>query len=280
MRNSGLLVLSWLVALAQVGCGGAAKTGVRVSMAELHASGGVPVGWKITPPTGDEERGKALFTKSGCNACHLVREPGAAPSEEVSQVGPELTGMGGHHPPGYFLESIINPNAVLVDGEGYISPEGQSIMPAYPDLKVTELADLVAYLSSLTSGSHDGEVFVDQTASRPKPAGNVANAFYMQSFEVRANDLPAFENWFADIGKPRFMAFDGILAIETFVDSTRKGPAVVTTWSFRDQESLQKFLNDPRFEELGNQFDTFIGSHDHVSMTAPPIYKVPTLSTP
>jgi hypothetical protein len=54
----------------------------------------------------------------------------------------------------------------------------------------------------------------------------------------------------------------------------------VTTWSFRDQESLQKFLNDPRFEELGNQFDTFIGSHDHVSMTAPPIYKVPTLSTP
>ena len=56
---------------------------------------------------------------------------------------------GGHHPAGYLLESIINPNAVVVEGRGYTGPDGKSIMPDYPGrLSVSELIDLVAYLKS------------------------------------------------------------------------------------------------------------------------------------
>jgi len=281
MKTTSLPALLLLGTLALVGCGDAPDTGVRVSMSDLHASGGVPEGWQITPPAGDAERGKAQFAKRGCPACHLVREPDApAEDDGIRRPGPELTGMGAHHPPGYFLESIMNVNAVIVDDEGFVDAEGRSVMPAYPDLNVAELADLVAYLSSLTFGSHHAQMSDDQIATRPKPPTDAGQAFYMQSFEVRAGSLDTFERWFADIGKPRFMAFDGILGIETHVDTTRKGAAIVTTWSFRDQESLQKFLDDPRFKDLGEQFDNFIGSHDHLTMTAPPIYKVPALSTP
>ena len=35
----------------------------------------------------------------------------AVPPEQMRS-GPKLTGMGKHHPPAYFLESIVNPSAV------------------------------------------------------------------------------------------------------------------------------------------------------------------------
>jgi mono/diheme cytochrome c family protein len=67
-----------------------------------------------------------------------------------SGLGPDLTGAGDHHPAGYLLESVINPNAVIVEGPGYTGPDGRSIMPSYADrLTVAELLDLVAYLRSL-----------------------------------------------------------------------------------------------------------------------------------
>ena len=37
--------------------------------------------------------------------------------------------MGHHHPPGYLLESVLNPNAVVVEGRGYTDARGRSIMP-------------------------------------------------------------------------------------------------------------------------------------------------------
>ena len=58
--------------------------------------------------------------------------------------------MGEHHPAGYLAESILNPNAVIVKGPGYIGPDGRSTMPDYRDaLSVADLIDLVAYLRSL-----------------------------------------------------------------------------------------------------------------------------------
>jgi chemotaxis protein histidine kinase CheA len=48
------------------------------------------------------------------------------------------------------LESVINPDAVIVEGPGYTGPDGRSIMPSYADrLTVAELLDLVAYLQTL-----------------------------------------------------------------------------------------------------------------------------------
>jgi copper resistance protein D len=120
---------------------------VRVTMADLHASGGVPRGWSFTPPAGDAARGRQVFVRSGCFACHAAAGEHVPPS---SGVGPDLTGAGEHHPAGYLLESVINPNAVIVQGPGYTGPDGRSIMPSYADrLAVQELLDLVAYLGAL-----------------------------------------------------------------------------------------------------------------------------------
>ncbi len=120
---------------------------VRITMEELHASGGVPKGWMFSPPPGNADRGRQVFSRLECFRCHAVRGEGfPAPSGP----GPGLTGMGEHHPAGYIAESIINPNAVIVQGPGYTGPDGLSTMPDYRgDLTAEELIDLVAYLKSL-----------------------------------------------------------------------------------------------------------------------------------
>ena len=119
----------------------------RVTMAELHAAGGVPPGWLFNPPPGDAARGREIFLRLGCLACHPVAGESQPPS---SGLGPDLTDAGQHHPPGYLLESVINPDAVIIEGPGYTGADGRSIMPSYADrLTVAELLDLVAYLRTL-----------------------------------------------------------------------------------------------------------------------------------
>src|SRR6266508_3144246 len=119
----------------------------RVTMQELHESGGVPEGWILVPPPGDAGHGREVFVRLGCEACHRVKEGKLANS---SGLGPDLTGAGERHPAGYLLESILNPNAVIVQAPGYTGPDGKSIMPDYRgQLSVGDLIDLVAYLKSL-----------------------------------------------------------------------------------------------------------------------------------
>ena len=66
--------------------------------------------------------------------------------------------MAGMHPPEFFAESIINPNAVIdPDAKklGYVGEDGKSRMPNYNDvLTVKQLTDLAAYLASLKDGGH------------------------------------------------------------------------------------------------------------------------------
>ena len=120
---------------------------VRITMDALHAAGGVPRGWLFTPPAGDAPRGRAVFARLQCYSCHVVAGEDFPPP---TAPGPELTGMGGHHPAGYLVESVLNPNAVIVEGPGYVGPDGRSTMPDYRDnLTAAELVDLVAYLRSL-----------------------------------------------------------------------------------------------------------------------------------
>jgi mono/diheme cytochrome c family protein len=118
-----------------------------MSMEALHAAGGVPEGWRFTPPAGDATKGRAVFERLRCYACHRVAgERFTAPTGP----GPDLSGMGHHHPPGYLLESVLNPNAVVVEGRGYSDARGRSVMPELArDLTVAELLDLVAYLRAL-----------------------------------------------------------------------------------------------------------------------------------
>src|SRR5262249_53689658 len=119
----------------------------RLTMEELHERGGVPPGWIFVPPAGDAAHGREVFIRLRCYACHRVRGQNLPPS---SGAGPDLTRVGEHHPPGYLLESILNPDAVIVQGQGYTGPDGKSIMPdVRGQLSVSDLIDLVAYLKSL-----------------------------------------------------------------------------------------------------------------------------------
>jgi len=132
-----------------------AKPPAPISMEELHRSGGVPRGWKFTLPPGDPKTGRELFAKLECNKCHEVK-PDFPKTGGAGDVGPELTGMGAHHPAEYFAQSIVDPNAVILAGPGFVGPDGRSIMPDYRDsLTFAELVDLVAYIKSLGGGGHD-----------------------------------------------------------------------------------------------------------------------------
>jgi mono/diheme cytochrome c family protein len=136
------------------------------TMEQLHAAGGVPRGWKFTLPAGDAAKGRQLFRELECYACHAVEGEGFPPSGDAKNVGPELTGMGSHHPAEYFAESVLAPNAVILAGPGFTGPDGRSIMPSYSDsLSVAQLIDLVAFLKSLTgdAGHMHGAATMEQS---------------------------------------------------------------------------------------------------------------------
>jgi mono/diheme cytochrome c family protein len=137
-----------------------ARPPIRITGMQLHMSpGGVPPGWTFTIPGGDSQAGRKAFVKFECFTCHNVQgEPFPAIPKDTTHEGPELTGMGGGmHPPEYFAQSIMDPNAVLLDEPGYTGPDGKSRMPDYADsMSVRELLDLVAYLESLKGGEAPG----------------------------------------------------------------------------------------------------------------------------
>jgi mono/diheme cytochrome c family protein len=127
---------------------------IRTTMEELHASGGVPRGWKFLVPPGDAAEGRKVFAAMECFACHDVKGEGFPQDSKTPKgAGPELTGMGSRHPAEYFAESILNPNRVILQGPGYTGADGLSKMPSYADsMTLQQLVDLVAYLKSLTAG--------------------------------------------------------------------------------------------------------------------------------
>ena len=134
---SGMLMASvWVAAWAQ--------------QAPEHGGHGTPPGWRFSWPAGNPAAGREVFFKLECFACHEVKGE-KFPAPEPGRVGPELSSMAALHPPEYFAEAIINPNAVVDEGKGYRAPDGKSKMPSYNDLvTVQETIDLVAYLRSLT----------------------------------------------------------------------------------------------------------------------------------
>lgn len=258
-----------------------------VSMEALHRSGGVPPGWSFGVPPGDPAAGRNEFLRLGCDSCHTV-EPD--PAAGVGGLGPDLAGMGSHHPPEYFAEAILNPDAVLVDGPGYLGEDGRSIMPVYPDMTLAQLADLVAYLQTLTAPadhhahlghapSADSASGVPPPAGLPRPPATDATVFLVQTYDVKDGALEAFEEWFAREGAA-FLDAEGFVGLDTYVDATRGKPVLTTVFAFRDADALAAFSTDPELMLLGEKFDSFVGPHGHLVVPTPPLYRVDALSTP
>jgi len=197
--------------------------------------------------------------------------------------GPELTGMGSHHPAEYFLESILTPDAVLVDGPAYVGPDGRSVMPSYPDLTLRQLADLVAYLKSLSAGG-SAEVLAATppvpAKDLPAPPTDAALVYQVQVYDVLPGRLADLEAWFRDEGARGYLAHEGLVHVDTWVDTTRDGPSLITVLGFRDFTTLRRFVDDPSADPLGRKFDEFIGPHEHLVLRRPPLYRVATLSAP
>jgi Cytochrome c len=141
------------------------KAPVRITMEELHKHGGVPPGWRLTVPSGDPTAGRDVFAKLECYKCHVIKgEQFPHATKSPKDAGPDLTGMGRHHPAEYFFESILNPNSVIVTGPGHTGPDGLSIMPDYREsLTVSDLINLVAYMGSL--GGEHGHPPADRSES-------------------------------------------------------------------------------------------------------------------
>ena len=267
-----------------------APAGVRLSMDALHQQGGVPLGWQMALAPGDPAAGRELFVESGCDSCHRIAGESFAHAAADDRRGPELSGMGSHHPPAYFAEAILNPNAVLIDAPGYLGPDGRSTMPAYPEMSVAELSDMVAYLSSLKqdgmASCHAGgnlsagslTVSTLDLRNRPTPPQTAARRFFVQSYDVLPGQLAAFEQWFDSDGRRQFLSVNGLLSLDTFVDATRSTGSVTSLFGFRDEAALRNFMGDPASANLWKQFDAFIGPHSHQIYNAPSLYRAPSLS--
>ena len=104
----------------------------------------------------------------------------------------------------------------MVEGPGYADASGRSTMPAYPDLTVVQLQDLVAFLSSLTAGEAAAHATPSVAAGPPcrrrrspanplpaAPAGTAASAFLVQTYDINPGELAAFERWFRDDFAPK-----------------------------------------------------------------------------
>jgi hypothetical protein len=225
-----------------------------ITMAALHQAGGVPPGWRFSPPPGDAAAGRRAFVDLGCYTCHDIQgERFPQVSVGDKRPGPDLTGMGSHHPPEYFTESILNPNSVLVDGPGYLGADERSIMPAYPDMTLAQLADLVAYLQSLTTGG-DASLHAQHRMAPTPPGGvapNIAEAavYLVEVTEVTSQHLKAFDVWFGETGMEDLKAFTGFVSLQTFVNRSAGQRQLVTIFGFEDETALQDFLTQAQAPE-------------------------------
>ena len=114
---------------------------------------GTPEGWTFRLPEGDPKAGRRAFVDFECYKCHPVPGENFPTSEGSGDVGPDLSWMGPLHPAEYFAEAILNPNAVLTEGPGFLGPDGKSRMPSYTEsMTLQQLVDLVAYLRTLGAG--------------------------------------------------------------------------------------------------------------------------------
>jgi mono/diheme cytochrome c family protein len=259
------------------GADGGSRASVRISMEALHQAGGVPPGWRFSPPRGDPSAGKQAFIDFGCHTCHAVRgEQFPEASGDSVNVGPELTGMGSHHPPEYFAESILNPNAVLVDGPGYSDTSGRSIMPEYPDMTLAELANLVAYLQSLRSGGGQ-DAHMHHHAGSPGGGSPPAAAYMIQVEEATSEELRAFNTWFVTEGARTLAQDDGVSRFDSYVNRSADPRVFIAVFGFDDEGAMNRWAQRP---DAAARPGGLLGSGSRIVYRSPLVYKTVGLSIP
>jgi len=95
---------------------------------------------------GDAAAGEEAFVKQGCNACHTEEDTPVAPTLH-GIYGKEITLADGSTvvvDDEYLHKAIVDPQAELVEGYGPLMP------PTYSNFDDQLLADLIAYIRSLT----------------------------------------------------------------------------------------------------------------------------------
>jgi putative membrane-bound dehydrogenase-like protein len=118
-------------------------------LGRIHSVSGVGQN-EVKVAAGDAKRGEDLFHNSpvaACASCHMVNGKGG-------DVGPILDGIAVRADKAYILESLMDPNAKFAKGF-----EDLTISPMPPLgvlLKEQELADILAYLQTLTTPPKDG----------------------------------------------------------------------------------------------------------------------------
>ena len=146
-------VISYLLSGSGIEVG--AKEHIQVARAQVPYKGKsreLAAVSSIRFPEGDPEDGRDTFEEMECFKCHKVVgvDFPVAKDEEEGGVGPDLTGIGDIQTREYLIESIVNPNAVIVGGKGYTAKDGKSKMPEFAEsMTVAQLQNLADFLKSL-----------------------------------------------------------------------------------------------------------------------------------
>ena len=128
-----------------------------------RSASAVADGPSLDLPRGDALVGREVYlTDAKCWSCHAI-EGLVLPELEAREDavdGPELTSIGAIQTRDYLLESLIDPDAVVVadpmgvapgDKASYRTEDGSSRMPGFLDaLTFQQILDLAAYLGTLT----------------------------------------------------------------------------------------------------------------------------------
>ncbi len=136
-----LTLIAALVAMVAIACGGDGDSGADPTATSQPAATATSVPGATGTPSGlvgDVARGEDLFDSESCSACHSKGDnrlvgPG------LKGVGTRAEALGGD---AYLIESIKDPNAVIVDGFN-------AVMTSFGHLDDQTVADLVAYLNTL-----------------------------------------------------------------------------------------------------------------------------------
>ena len=107
------------------------------------------------------QEGEAVYDAKKCWQCHLIDGKNFG-ELEPGKVGPNLTGLGAIQSREYMIESIINPDALVVPPLKEHTAEGRSKMPNYVDqLAITDLMKLAVFLSVQVGQPADTTVVAD-----------------------------------------------------------------------------------------------------------------------